>query len=438
MVRWQDFRNKRICVAISGGSDSVALLHFLKSEREKWGYSLSAAHCEHGIRGEESREDMRFTQSLCREWGIPLRTFEGDCPARAKAEKVSLETAARNFRYECFSSLLKEGSADYIALAHHRDDEAETALFRIARGASLTGAAAMRAQNGAYIRPLLAWSKEKIIRYIRENGLSYREDSTNGERVATRNTLRLEILPSLEEAIPGAAANIARFAALAAEDDALLYELSAKLLAQEEEGYAVRFCEKKPLFTRACLTAMKALGVEKDYTAAHCNALFSLQALERGAMAKLPRGVCAKKREEDIYIYREKEESLPPLPSPKKYSMDGFDGGRYEVKLAYAPPKEETGEWKALRFDEDKLPATAVFRFRKEGDEICRFGGGTKSLKKFFNEKKVPVEERECLPLLAEEEGVVYAVCGVEIAEQIKVDEHTRKTVYMTIRKKEI
>ena len=431
------YQGKKICVAVSGGADSVALLHYLNALKGEHGYELSAVHCEHGIRGEESLEDMRFVQSLCKEWGIPLYTFQEDCPARAKREKESLETAARNFRLECFSRLVREGKAYVIATAHHKNDEAETVLFRLARGASLGGMSAMKMECGYLLRPFLSWTKEDITAYIHANGLAYREDKTNLELDATRNKIRLDILPKLEEYIPGATSNIARFAFLAGEDDELLCQLAKELLEETEEGYFVRFCDKKPLFTRAVLMALKGLGLYKDYTSVHLDSVFSLQYLERGATLDLPKNIRAEKQVEGIFLYYKKEEYYPPLSEEKSFSLDGFDGGRYEVILSNEPLNEQENGWRTLRFDRGKLPQDAIFRFRKDGDKMKVFGGDTKSLKKLFNERKIPVRERGYLPLLAEKGGgIVYAVCGVEISEQIKVDESTKEVLYISIRKR--
>ncbi len=433
MLRLQNFQGKKICVAVSGGADSVALLHYLKAEKAKGGYALLAVHCEHGIRGEESLRDMRFVQSLCEEWEIPLEIFTADCVARAKTEKSSLETAARGFRYESFATLLREGKADYIATAHHLNDEAETVLFRLARGTALGGASAMQPQRDSYLRPFLDCSKAEILEYVRKNGLSFVEDGTNLQTDATRNKIRLEVLPKLEQSVKGATRNIARFAALAKEDDELLYELSTPLLQERGEKILLLFCDKKPLFTRACLTAMKRLGVERDYTSAHLQALFALQASERGASLDLPK-LRAEKRTEGIVLFLPKEEYFPPRAEEKRFDLNGFDGGRYEVNVFLTPPKGE----EALRFDLDKLPSDATFRFRKEGDVFRKFGGNGKSLRKFFNEKKIPPKEREYLPLIASKtSGRVYVVCGVEIAEEIKVDEGTRRIVYISTQKKE-
>ena len=355
---------------------------------------------------------------------------------RAKRDKESLETAARNFRYESFRQLIEQGKADYIATAHHQNDEAETALFRLARGTSLGGMSAMQEENGYLLRPFLKWSKREILGYIAQNGLSYREDKTNLETDATRNKIRLEILPKLEEAVPGAMENIAKFTALAHEDDLLLCELAKCLLQPTDEGFEVAFSDKKPLFTRACLMAFKGLGLEKDYTSAHLEGVFLLQSSERGAGINLPKGIRAEKGIGSVCIYIPKEEEYPPLGEEKDFAIGVFDGGMYEVTVSLGMPIDEDGEWKTLRLDGDKVQ-NSLFRFRKDGDKMKTFGGDTKTLKKLFNEKKLPVQERGYLPLIADKEsGEVYAVCGVEISEKVKVDESTKKVLYISLRRR--
>lgn len=441
MMDLRNFSNKRICVAVSGGVDSVTLLHYLKSCERECGYSLSAAHCEHGIRGKESLADMRFVEELCKAWGVPLFIFSEDCPTRAKREKESLETAARNFRYESFASLVEGNKVDFVALAHHKNDEAETVLFRLARGTSLTGVGGMVEMSGCFLRPLLSWTRVEIVEYAVKNNLSWREDQTNGETDATRNKLRLEVLPKLEEAVPGVAENLVRFASLASEDDALLYEYAKTLLSvKETEGetfVSVAFSDKKPLFRRACLLALKTLGVEKDYTALHLENLYNLQSLERGARQSLPQGLEAERQEKVLLFYKKKPLQKAEKGAEKIFDKNGFDGGMYLVSVSEMPVEKPENSWKILKVDEEKLPKNAVFRFRKEGDYIRRFGSGKKTLKKFFNEEKTPVAEREYLPVIAEKDGSeVYVVCGVEISESVKITEETKKTLYIMMRKK--
>lgn len=438
MKKFDGLFGKRVCVAISGGVDSTALLHYLKSCEKEVGFSLYAVHCEHGIRGEESLADAAFVRELCKKWGVPLFEFSENCLEKAEREKSSLETAARDFRLECFSSLVKENKVDFIATAHHISDEAETVLFRLARGTSLSGVKGMEERSGYLIRPFLDWTKEEILSYAKENDLSYRIDSTNLETDATRNKLRLNVFPALEEAVSGASVNLARFACYAAEDDKLLYEQSKALLSLTPAGKTLlKFSEQKPLFRRACLIAMKELGIEKDYTSAHLESVYALQKSERGSRICLPQGVIAQKAESGIEFFLQAgEELLPPAPQTEKpFSLSGFDGGRYAVSVRLTPEKSE--QEKVLRVDMDKLPKTAVFRFRKDGDVIKSFGG-SKSLKKFFNEKKIPANERAFLPLIAEKDGSeVFVVCGVEISERVKITEKTQSVLYITLQKKE-
>ena len=432
-------KNKRVCVGLSGGVDSASLLHYLFSFRESYGYELSAVHCEHGIRGEASLEDMRFVQSLCQRLQIPLFCFQEDCSALAKNKKMSLETAARSFRYECFQSLVDSGKVDYIATAHHLDDEAETVLFRLARGSSLTGASGMREKNGWLIRPFLSWTRKEIESYASENGVAYRVDETNFETDATRNKIRLQVLPALENAVSGASGNLARFATLAAEDDAFLYNLAEALIAQTEKGWLVQCNPNPSLFRRACLIVMKRLGIDKDYTSEHLESAFALQDKQGGARVHLPKCVIAEKTRSGIaFFLADSEEEIVIKTEAQPFSLDGFDGGVYEVKLTFDEMKAVTGVEKVLRVDMDKIPKTAVFRFRRERDEIVKFGGGRRTLKRFFNDKKIPLAMRGVLPIIAEQDGKeVYAVCGVEIADGVKVTEDTQRVLYIILQKKD-
>lgn len=435
-MKLEKFSNKKICVALSGGADSVALLHYLRAQKENYGYTLSAVHCEHGIRGQESLLDKAFVEALCRKWDIPLTVFCEDCIKRSKEEKESLETSARNFRRESFFKLVKEHKADYIATAHHRGDEAETVLLHLARGASLSGVKGIAEEDGAFIRPILSWSKKEILEYVEKNDLSYCVDETNFQTDATRNKIRLNVLPNLCEAVPSAEENIVRFAKYAREDDEYLYTLSNALITREQERITVAFCDVKPLFFRACITALKELGITKDYTSKHLESVYLLQQSERGATAHLHQGVRAEKTLPGICFYFYKREEIL-LNKEQPFDETGYDGGRYVVNITTQPPTETNDTWKTLRFDKEKVPADAVFRFRREGDTIEKFGGETKTLKKLFNEKKIPPKERGAIPLIADSKtDKVYCVCGVEIADFLKGTESTKEILYVVLTKK--
>ena len=405
------------------------LLHYLKTQAAACGFDVLAVHCEHGIRGESSVADMRFVEEFCEKLGVALVVFRADCPALAKEKKMSLETAAREFRKESFATVIADKKADFVATAHHALDEAETVLFRLARGTSLSGAKGMTEEDGAIIRPLLTWSKTEILAYAESNSLAYRVDESNLETAFTRNKLRLEVLPKLEEAVPGACRNLAAFALRAAEDDGVLYELAESLLCRVDDGFLVAFNEKAPIFRRAVLLALKGLGVEKDYTALHLSSVFDLQTLERGAKLDLPCGVEAVKVEKGVLLRKKIVRSFEEKREPCAFAFSGFDGGRYEIILSFTPIERENLWGKVLKADGDKL-CGAQFRFREDGDTIKRFGGGTKTLKKFFNEEKIAVEERGYIPVIAKGKEVL-AVCGVEISEEVKVTEDSARVVYI-------
>lgn len=410
------YQDKNICVACSGGGDSVALLHYLNAHAAQYGISLTAVHCEHGIRGEASCADARFVQDLCAKWGIPLFSYAQDCPALAARQKIGLEEAARNFRYHCFAEILSEGRADLIATAHHQGDEAETVLFRLCRGCSLTGAGGIRNRAG-YIRPLLSVSKSEIIDYLQKNNLAYCTDESNFDERYTRNALRLEIFPALEKIIPGSSENIARFSRLAQADDELLYRLASELVNPLESGhgYAVSRSFEKPLFTRACLLALKALGVERDYTQTHLNGLYALQKGDGGVKISLPDGIIGVWEYEKLVLYRPTSQTNP---AEIAFALGTFCIGDITFSVERIKGLEPGHGYVDLK----KIPSTAVFRRRREGDVFRKFGGGRKKLKEYLIDCKIPVRERENMLFLADGKEIL-AVVGGEISENARVDE---------------
>ncbi len=427
--------NVKIAVAVSGGADSVALLDGLACVAKEKGLSLSVVHCEHGIRGKESLADAEFVRGLAEGYGLEFVLFSEDCLALAKRLGVSLEVAAREFRYRCFEELLQGGRAEYIALAHHKDDAAETALFRLSRGTSLGGVLGMNAVCGRYLRPMLAKSKEEILQYVAKRGLQYRVDSTNFERDATRNRIRLDVMPLLEAAVPGAKDNLIAFGARAKEDDEYLYALAKNHLRLEspiadgDSGWRVDVDAPPPLFRRACLMVLKALGVEKNYTEQHLLALQGLGGLQTGAKVSLPQGIVALRSYQSVCFYIPTElKALSPVP----FAYGKIAWGRYEITVSDTPIEGEG----VLRLDGEKIPTTACIRSREEGDSFHKFGGGRKSLKKYLIDVKLPQPIREELPLIADGKEVL-AVFGVEISEGVKVDNQTKKILYLAMCEKD-
>ena len=203
------FKNHgRYIVALSGGADSVALLLILK----QLGVSLSAAHCNFHLRGEESERDELFCVSLCERLGITLHRIHFDTQFYALQHKVSIEMAARDLRYRYFAQLAKDIEADGICVAHHRDDNVETVILNLLRGSGVDGLAGIAPKNGNILRPLLCISRQDILDYLQLQGQDYVTDSTNLEDDALRNRIRHHVIPLLETINPAAKENIAQTA----------------------------------------------------------------------------------------------------------------------------------------------------------------------------------------------------------------------------------
>lgn len=188
----------KLLVALSGGADSVALLRVLHTA----GYQCEAAHCNFHLRGEESNRDEQFVRQLCQKYGIRLHTIDFNTTQYATEKRISIEMAARELRYNWFEKIKEECGAHVIAVAHHQDDSVETMLLNLIRGTGITGLLGIRPRNGAIVRPLLCINREEIIRYLQQIGQDFVTDSTNLEDEYTRNKIRLNLLPLMQEINP--------------------------------------------------------------------------------------------------------------------------------------------------------------------------------------------------------------------------------------------
>lgn len=202
-----------ILVAVSGGADSVALLCMMHEQ----GTDIAALHCNFHLRGEESERDERFVSDLCQKHHIPLHVKHFDTRSYADEHHISIEMAARELRYTWFEEKRQELGAEDIAVAHHRDDQAETVLLNLIRGTGLRGLSGMHPRSGHIVRPLLNWSRQNILDYLSRIGQDFITDSTNLERDALRNRIRLDVMPLLREINPQAASHIADTARIVAE-----------------------------------------------------------------------------------------------------------------------------------------------------------------------------------------------------------------------------
>ncbi|MCM1546352.1 MAG: tRNA lysidine(34) synthetase TilS [Clostridiales bacterium] len=430
-VNLKQYGGKRICVAVSGGKDSMALLHYLKTHGESYNITLSALNCDHGMRGEASERDSAFVAAYCGGNGIKLHSL--------KAEKGALkgENDARLWRWNCYNKVLSRGEADLIATAHHLNDNAETVLFNLARGTYLSGMTGITDEPLLrFIRPLIGCSRGEIDAYIEKNGVPFVTDESNFTDDYTRNKIRHNVLPALEDAVHGAAESIYRFSRLAAEDEEYFERQVERVLVRRPPyGYLIKPCSERVIFRRAAQKIVADCYQKKDYTSAHFNALFDLQLLENGKKFEFL-GLVAVKEEGGVAIASDWEVycECEGMPFWDNLTWDQME--MYAGVLACAEYAEEcedtlasiseryTPPFKILRFDIRKIPDTAVIRFRKNGDKFTKFGGGTKSLSDYLTDKKVPQSLRDNLPLVCDGDDVLM-VGGVEISEKVKLDKDT-------------
>ncbi len=419
-------------VGVSGGVDSMSLLHFLYENKQALDIDVVAIHINHSIR-ETSDDDASFVLQKCRDMGIRVYKFTIDAPKIAKEKNLSIETAARDGRYGVFEALVRKDIVDKVALAHHQFDQAETILMHILRGAGLAGARGMEPmRDKIYIRPLLTTSKNEIFKYAAENNIEYVEDETNYDTSYTRNYLRSVVMKDILKKWPNAVEAINNFAKAVAEDDeyikSRLYTNSLIVDDKIVQMPCTYFYESSAIYSRIIFQALSLIGAKKDIERKHIEMIKELAvSMENGKKVRLPNDVTVSK-EYDFLTFENKYVEKPKLMLPLKCeTFEAENYGDVTVKRVNTDKMNENN----LYFDFRKVPKDARWRYREDGDIFEKFGGGTKKLKSFLIDKKVPARIRDFIPVLASG-NEVYVIAGIAISEKVRVDDGV-KTCYMVI-----
>lgn len=390
-------KNRPVLAAVSGGLDSMCLLHFLHGE----GYDVSCAHFNHQLRGAEAARDENFVRAWCEKEGIPFYPGTGDVRAHARATGKSEEEAARDLRYAFLRETAQMLGAQ-IALAHHADDNAETVLLNLVRGTNLRGLCGMRPKQGGIVRPFLEQTREELVTYARAHNIPHVEDHTNADpNAAARNYLRLEILPRLKHLNSRAGEHITATArSLSALDDAIEQKAEALLADAEgpEQSVALpldRFCAaEEAVQARALLRMADALGVgRKDIGRETLQAILAL--VQKPDTAKrqvsLPRGAVV--RIADGRLTLEKV-SVAPQKTPLVENIP-LPWGNFELTLL----REPEGAGILLRAPKDGeaifvAPCDLNARLMLQG------ANGARSVKRLCVDRKLSLTERDALPAL--------------------------------------
>lgn len=442
-----------IVLGISGGADSVCLLKILARWKEAWGISLRAVHVHHQLRGEEADADERFVRELCENEGIPCRVFHEDVQGMAQREKIGLEEAGRIARYRCFATVCEDVGGGKIALAHHQDDLAETMLHHLVRGTGMAGLCSLKPVSGNRIRPLLCLEKEEILVYLEAAGQPWRTDSSNLEDDYTRNRIRHHVLEELKtEVNPRAVRHMAQLSEELEETRAVLAQVAAEKRRQyvrkSEKGMllAEKLKKEPDLIGRQIVHDLlkEISGKQKDFTRIHVEAVQELWNRKVGARRDLPYGMQAIRTYDGIYLER-KAEKCETRDSEKNAGIqinvqsegrESFQIGELTLTVSRTArdfgeiPEKKYTKW----FDYDRIKQTLVIRHRQPGDRICLFdGGGSKKLKDYLIDRKIPAQKRDQLWLLADGSDILWII-GDRISAAYKVTAESQRILQAEIK----
>ena len=388
----------KLLVGLSGGADSVALLHLLLEA----GCQIAAVHVNHGLRGAASDGDEAFVRALCEERGVPLTVFHA-CPPEHPSEGW-----AREVRYAFFRQAMADSGADALVLAHHRDDQAETLLLHLVRGAGLTGLTGMAAKSTldgmTILRPLLPYGRAELRAYLEEKGASWREDASNAEPRYLRNALRLEVLPLMEQLAPGAVQRMAAAADLLREDEAALNALTADFLAAHpDRALPLDALMNKPLgLQRRILRAWWAMHApvlhERSLDARQTEGLLALLTSPVSAKCNLPGNWHGQRGWTHLHLVSPERENIPEQPAAASALLEvlPYTGDRCDGCTSQVIPS--------------RWLAACTVRSRRPGDFIRPFGSdGSQSMQDYFTNRHVDAAFRDRVPLLCRGSEVLLA-----------------------------
>ena len=406
----------RVVVALSGGIDSVVLLHLLRFT-PGLGCDVRAAHFDHRMRA-ESAADAAWVRGLARAWEVALA--EGSA-----AERLAGESAARRARYSFLESAADAAGATHIATAHHADDQAETVLFRMMRGTGLRGLGGIPPSRGRVVRPLLPFGRAEILAYARACGINHREDPTNALPGFVRNRIRATLLPALEAIRPGAGARLAALADEARAAEAAwkgVVDAAFRDVVREAADGAIELARDRLLVyhphvrARVLRRALRRFGSVPGRSGTHA-ALEFITAGASGGVIELAGGVRLSRSFDRLVIRRM---NAPPAPDrPVRIEEPGTGravatiGGR-AVTVHWSCTARESAA-SAAAFDPSALRFPLELRAWRSGDRIP-FEHGSKRLKKLFGERRIERADRSRTPVLAEAGGRVLWVVGVRRA----------------------
>lgn len=416
---------KSVLCAVSGGADSVCLLHLLCRAGKERGFRVCAAHYNHGIRGEEAARDEAFTAELCKKLGAEYMSEAGDVPAYARENRLGTEEAARTLRYEFLHRAAKALDCEYIATAHNADDNAETMIFNLARGSGAKGLCGIPAQRGKLIRPIIGVTRREIEVYLEENSLPHVEDSTNALDDYSRNLIRHSVMPQLRRINPGLAEACLRTAELLQQDEEHFSRAVQEFLEIHFDGESVDASALRALDAAVSSRVVRALW-GKSLSMVHVRAVLALAESTELSFADVPGGRIKSERGR-IYFHDNGSEERDFTPIEERRIDIGREVTVPEAGVKIRAYYEDEGREINGLFKTYRLKCESIYRYiyctgRKPGDKLAPVGRGcTKTLKSLFAEKGMTRAERERCVILRDERGILL-VDGLGIDERVKAE----------------
>ena len=455
--------NDKILVGVSGGPDSISLLWFLLSLKKEYNLSIYVAHLNHMLRGRESDEDAEFVKKAAIELKLAYKVEKCNINAYSKNYSLSIEEAAREYRYKFYSDSAKYFHASKIALGHSADDQGETVLMRMIRGCGLEGLKGIPAMRDNIIRPLIECTRDEIEHYCRKYQLKYRIDFTNKEPVYFRNKIRLELLPLLSREynenikdhllkLGNIASEVSEY--LQKETDAafrkvLIKEMADRIIINLEKLNDYPLAIKRNII-RESIQIIK--GNLNDITFWHIHQIENMtnhQSGEKGI--DLPKGLKIKKRYNELIIFKKKQDADNQndlfLDWEYKINIPGNAkietlGMRVETKILDASSIEPLNfyknQYRDRKFSEfvdlEKIRLPLKIRNWRFGDKFFPLNmNGSKKVKEFFIDRKIPKDRRNSIPILVDNEGKIIWIIGFRLDNRVKIQSNTKKILFIKI-----
>lgn len=411
-----------VLIGVSGGPDSLALLHFFTKIQKEWDLRLMVVHVDHMFRGEQSYHEMKYVEKICQEWDIPFIGKQINVPLELTKKKGGSQVIAREMRYSFFEKIMQEHEIPHLAIAHHGDDQIETMLMRMTRGSNLPAVAGMKAKrpfgNGFVIRPFLCVTKEEIEQYCQKHHLKPVYDPTNFKEIYTRNRFRMHVLPFLKEENHHVHIHFQRLSEFLLEDHEYLMKLALeeinKIIVKKEDMIELNICDflqlPLPLQRRGIQIILNYLSKEnspKILSVIHIQAILDL--LRKKSATKrlnLPNQLQVI-RSYDLCIFKYSFDE--PISYCYEWSQDETVLLPNGDQLVMKKVKEEEKKGDDIFYvDSSSIPFPLYVRTRQDGDRITQKGtGGTKKVKDIFIDEKIPLHKRDEWPIITDAKGTI-------------------------------